>query len=138
MIVVRLNGGLGNQLFQYATGRHLAHLNNSELFCRSCRRSLLSCRLSRLCISSSSRKATRGMSSRLSTAPTVNAPASNAVWSESKNVSTVRGVFSTMLGDTAALQPSIFNGQDLWLGMTVNGEELAPRQQAQYVPFARG
>ncbi len=32
MIVVRLNGGLGNQLFQYATGRHLAHLNNSELF----------------------------------------------------------------------------------------------------------
>ncbi len=31
MIVVRLNGGLGNQLFQYATGRHLAHLNGSEL-----------------------------------------------------------------------------------------------------------
>lgn len=32
MIVVRLNGGLGNQLFQYATGRHLALLNNSELY----------------------------------------------------------------------------------------------------------
>ena len=32
MIVVRLNGGLGNQLFQYATGRHLAHLNNAELY----------------------------------------------------------------------------------------------------------
>lgn len=67
---------------------------------------------------------------------TFNAPASNAVWSESKNVSTVRGVFSTMLGDTAALQPSIFNGQDLWLGMTVNGEELAPRQQFAYTPYA--
>ena len=32
MIVVRLNGGLGNQLFQYATGRHLAQLNDAELF----------------------------------------------------------------------------------------------------------
>ncbi len=31
MIIVRLNGGLGNQLFQYATGRHLAHLNEAEL-----------------------------------------------------------------------------------------------------------
>ncbi|MDB5228745.1 MAG: alpha,2-fucosyltransferase [Bacteroidota bacterium] len=32
MIVVRLMGGLGNQLFQYAAGRHLAHLNNTELY----------------------------------------------------------------------------------------------------------
>lgn len=32
MIVVRLNGGLGNQLFQYATGRQLAHLNNAPLY----------------------------------------------------------------------------------------------------------
>lgn len=31
MIIVRLNGGLGNQLFQYALGRHLALLNNTEL-----------------------------------------------------------------------------------------------------------
>lgn len=31
MIVVRLKGGLGNQLFQYAAGRHLAHINNTEL-----------------------------------------------------------------------------------------------------------
>lgn len=32
MIVVRLMGGLGNQLFQYAAGRHLAHLNNTDLY----------------------------------------------------------------------------------------------------------
>ena len=32
MIVVRLMGGLGNQLFQYAAARHLAHLNNTELY----------------------------------------------------------------------------------------------------------
>jgi hypothetical protein len=31
MIVVRLYGGLGNQLFQYATGRRLAYVNNTEL-----------------------------------------------------------------------------------------------------------
>lgn len=32
MIVVRLMGGLGNQLFQYAASRHLAQLNDTELF----------------------------------------------------------------------------------------------------------
>jgi hypothetical protein len=31
MIVVQLTGGLGNQLFQYAFARHLAHLNHSDL-----------------------------------------------------------------------------------------------------------
>ena len=31
MIITKLQGGLGNQMFQYATGRHLAHLNNTEL-----------------------------------------------------------------------------------------------------------
>ncbi len=31
MIVVKLKGGLGNQLFQYAVGRHLAEINQSEL-----------------------------------------------------------------------------------------------------------
>ncbi len=31
MIVVKLIGGLGNQLFQYALGRHLAHRNHTEL-----------------------------------------------------------------------------------------------------------
>ena len=31
MIITKLQGGLGNQMFQYAIGRHLAHLNNTEL-----------------------------------------------------------------------------------------------------------
>ena len=31
MIIVKLIGGLGNQLFQYALGRNLAQKNNTEL-----------------------------------------------------------------------------------------------------------
>ncbi|MCY7290681.1 MAG: hypothetical protein LH615_00715, partial [Ferruginibacter sp.] len=31
MIVVEINGGLGNQMFQYAFGMALAHLNNTKL-----------------------------------------------------------------------------------------------------------
>lgn len=31
MIIVKLNGGLGNQLFQYALGRHLAELHQTKL-----------------------------------------------------------------------------------------------------------
>jgi hypothetical protein len=32
MIVTRLKGGLGNQLFQWAFARNISHLNNEELF----------------------------------------------------------------------------------------------------------
>lgn len=31
MIIVKLIGGLGNQMFQYAVGKHLANINNIEL-----------------------------------------------------------------------------------------------------------
>ena len=31
MIVVRLTGGLGNQLFQYAVGRHIAEIDRAIL-----------------------------------------------------------------------------------------------------------
>ena len=31
MIITHLMGGLGNQLFQYAVGRALAHKNNTEI-----------------------------------------------------------------------------------------------------------
>ena len=31
MIIVKLIGGIGNQLFQYAAARRLAHVNNTQL-----------------------------------------------------------------------------------------------------------
>ena len=31
MIITKIIGGLGNQLFQYTAGRCLAHLNNTDL-----------------------------------------------------------------------------------------------------------
>ena len=31
MIIIQILGGLGNQMFQYAAGRCLAHLNNTQL-----------------------------------------------------------------------------------------------------------
>ena len=31
MIIVKIQGGLGNQMFQYAVGRHLALKNNTDL-----------------------------------------------------------------------------------------------------------
>ena len=34
LIIVKLNGGLGNQLFQYELGRHLAEINKTELILR--------------------------------------------------------------------------------------------------------
>jgi hypothetical protein len=59
-----------------------------------------------------------------------------ALWSESKAVTVQAGLFSTVLGDTNALVPSLFNGQALWLGITVQGEQLGPRQPVLPVAYA--
>jgi hypothetical protein len=57
-----------------------------------------------------------------------------ALWSESKSVTVQHGLFSTILGDTNALHQSLFNGQALWLEITVGGERLGPRQPVLAVP----
>ena len=36
MIVIELQGGLGNQMFQYALGRHLSLINNTSLYLDTC------------------------------------------------------------------------------------------------------
>ena len=67
-----------------------------------------------------------------------NAPTGGtALWTESKNVSVTDGLFSTLLGDTTALDPAVFTGQDLWLGVTVGSDpEATPRQRIAYSAYA--
>ena len=59
-----------------------------------------------------------------------------ALWAETEDVPVQDGLFSTVLGDTNALSPALFNGQALWLGITVEGEELGPRQPVLPVAYA--
>src|SRR5512138_2809273 len=59
------------------------------------------------------------------------------LWTESKDVTVSRGIFSTLLGDTTPFDISLFNGQDLWLGNSVGGDpQMTPRQPLAYVPYA--
>jgi hypothetical protein len=59
------------------------------------------------------------------------------LWSETKSVAVNNGLFSVLLGDTVALDPAIFNGQALWLGVTVGSDpEAIPRQRIAHSPYA--
>lgn len=59
------------------------------------------------------------------------------LWTETKDVMVDGGVFSTALGDTAALDPGLFNGQSLWLGTKVGADaEATPRQLILPVAYA--
>lgn len=67
------------------------------------------------------------------TTPTGGSP----LWTETKDVTVARGIFSTLLGDTASFPASLFNGQDLWLGISVGADpQMSPRQPLAYVPYA--
>jgi hypothetical protein len=59
------------------------------------------------------------------------------LWLETKSVAVTNGLFSVLLGDTVALDPGIFNGQALWLGVTVGADpEAVPRQRIAHSPYA--
>jgi len=59
------------------------------------------------------------------------------LWGESKSVQVNKGLFSTLLGDITALNVSIFNGQELYLGITVGSDpEATPRQRIAHVAYA--
>jgi hypothetical protein len=59
------------------------------------------------------------------------------LWSEAKSVMVNKGIFSTKLGDTVNLNTGLFNGQDLWLGISAGADpEMTPRQPLAYVPYA--
>ena len=62
---------------------------------------------------------------------------SNVLWTEIKDVTVAKGLFSTLLGDTTALDPTIFNGSDRWLGVKVGSDaETAPRMAMAFAPYA--
>lgn len=59
------------------------------------------------------------------------------LWTESKSVQVNKGLFSTFLGDITPLNLNIFDGQDLYLGITVSGDpEMTPRQRIGHAAYA--
>lgn len=59
------------------------------------------------------------------------------LWSETKSVAVSKGLFSTLLGDAVPLTVANFNGQALWLGVTVGADpEAAPRQRVAHTAYA--
>lgn len=60
-----------------------------------------------------------------------------ALWTETKDVTVENGLFTTLLGDTAALDSVIFDGRDLYLGIGIDGgPEMSPRQLLSPTPYA--
>ena len=61
----------------------------------------------------------------------------NSLWYAVQEVPLSNGVFSVLLGSVIPLDPGIFQGQSLWLGVAVEGDpEADPRQMIAYVPYA--
>jgi hypothetical protein len=69
-----------------------------------------------------------------------NPAGTNQVYREDKNITTnADGFFNTKIGDTAPFTDdpfNIFNGQELYLRIFIQGEELSPLQPITYVPYA--
>lgn len=59
------------------------------------------------------------------------------LWSETKSVTVNKALFSTLLGDTNVLNLTIFNGQDLYLSISVGADpEVLPRQRITHSAYA--
>ena len=60
-----------------------------------------------------------------------------ALWSETKSVNVSKGLFTSLLGDSRPLELAVFNGQELWLGVSVGTDpEMTPRQRLAHVAYA--
>ena len=61
-----------------------------------------------------------------------------ALWEETlQNVPVVNGAYAVVLGQASPLPASVVNGQDLYLGLSLNGTaELQPRVRVASVPYA--
>ena len=60
-----------------------------------------------------------------------------SLWSETRSVSVVGGLFNVILGEQTPVPPSIFTGgAERYLEIHVSGETLTPRQRIAAAPFA--
>ncbi len=59
----------------------------------------------------------------------------SSLWDETASVQIVSGIYSHELGSVTDLNPSNF-GQQLFLGVNVDGIELGPRTKLGYAPYA--
>lgn len=60
------------------------------------------------------------------------------LWTETKDITAADGLINTLLGDTTAFPPNLFDGRELWLGITVAPDtEAIPRQLIASVAYAK-
>jgi len=65
------------------------------------------------------------------------ASAGTSLWSETESVNIVNGIISNNLGDTTPFPVDLFNGQDLFIGVTVGTDaEMSPRKPITSAPYA--
>ncbi|MEO8900639.1 MAG: hypothetical protein ABI488_03285 [Polyangiaceae bacterium] len=63
--------------------------------------------------------------------------AANVLWSEEQDITLDDGYFSWQLGTVKAIDPALFDGSTLYLGVTVGSDaEMAPREPLTSVPYA--
>jgi len=63
--------------------------------------------------------------------------AGTALWTETESVTIANGTFTNQLGDTLAFPVDLFNGQDLFVGITVGTDaEMSPRKPVTSAPYA--
>ena len=60
----------------------------------------------------------------------------DAIWSEQESQRLDDGYFSSVLGDGTTITPDLFSGDQVFLSVTINGEELLPRTKLVSVPYA--
>ncbi|MFC1572584.1 hypothetical protein ACFL6M_03190 [Candidatus Eisenbacteria bacterium] len=64
-------------------------------------------------------------------------PENETLWTETQSASISEGLFNVYLGDVNALDPAIFTGDLLYLGITVDtDEEMTPRLRMASAPYA--
>jgi hypothetical protein len=62
--------------------------------------------------------------------------AGNALWTEIDSVPVDDGFYSVVLGDTAAIPPTVFTGPERYLEIAVAGSTLSPRQRIDSVAYS--